>query len=289
MKHAFLIMAHDNFELLKFLIELLDNEDCDIYVHVDKKCIAPELHAEKSRLFVASKIDVRWGDFSQVQAMMFLFSWSFNNSESVKYDYFHLISGVDLPIKPLKDFFEYINKNNGKEFVKLEQSDGKIIPERVTKWHLFTRYYKSTFLIRNIFKVVRFIPEQFLNLFFKRSDLGQIYKGSQWLSLTYSAVDFLIQREDFINKRFKFCCCPDEEFILTLLCNSPFKDKVVNDNLRLIDFERSPNGASPYTWTTSESDLKILSESGAFFARKFSEKNLDVLKKQINLLCNRIQ
>ena len=37
-RSAFLIVAHNNFEMLKFLIKSLDSEEHDIYIHIDKKC-----------------------------------------------------------------------------------------------------------------------------------------------------------------------------------------------------------------------------------------------------------
>ena len=36
-KHAYLIIAHNNFEQLKNLIHALDDTRNDIYVHIDKK------------------------------------------------------------------------------------------------------------------------------------------------------------------------------------------------------------------------------------------------------------
>ena len=38
MRHAFLIIAHNNWWQLKQLIMLLDDDSHDIYVHIDKKC-----------------------------------------------------------------------------------------------------------------------------------------------------------------------------------------------------------------------------------------------------------
>lgn len=37
MKHAFLILAHNNWRQLNNLVKFLDNEDNDIYIHTDKK------------------------------------------------------------------------------------------------------------------------------------------------------------------------------------------------------------------------------------------------------------
>ena len=36
-KHAYLIICHNQFKLLKKLIMMLDNENNDIYIHIDKK------------------------------------------------------------------------------------------------------------------------------------------------------------------------------------------------------------------------------------------------------------
>jgi len=37
MKHAYMIIAHTNFEQLQTLLDLLDDERNDIYLHIDKK------------------------------------------------------------------------------------------------------------------------------------------------------------------------------------------------------------------------------------------------------------
>ena len=36
-KHAYLIMAHGNFELLEKLLRQIDDPRNDIYIHIDKK------------------------------------------------------------------------------------------------------------------------------------------------------------------------------------------------------------------------------------------------------------
>ncbi len=37
MKHAFLIMAHNNLEILQTLVSMLDDERNDIFLHIDLK------------------------------------------------------------------------------------------------------------------------------------------------------------------------------------------------------------------------------------------------------------
>ena len=64
-KHAYLIMAHNQVELLKKLIECLDHERTDIFVHIDKKSKieASDLEqcVKKSKMYFTDRIKVTWG------------------------------------------------------------------------------------------------------------------------------------------------------------------------------------------------------------------------------------
>lgn len=63
MKHAFLIIAHNNFEQLQLLVSLLDDVCNDIYVHIDKKTKElPNLHVNEAELIILKKrIDIKGG------------------------------------------------------------------------------------------------------------------------------------------------------------------------------------------------------------------------------------
>ena len=50
-KHAYMIMAHDQFELLSILIKMLDDPRNDIFLHIDKK--AKDFKAEEYMIFLA--------------------------------------------------------------------------------------------------------------------------------------------------------------------------------------------------------------------------------------------
>ena len=75
MKHAYLIIAHNEFNHLQQLIDALDDERNDIYVHIDRKVKQlPDLIASKSRLIIIpNRIDVRWGSISQIRSKYALF------------------------------------------------------------------------------------------------------------------------------------------------------------------------------------------------------------------------
>lgn len=77
-KHAFLIIAHNQFNLLKILLKQIDNEKNDIYLLIDKKANFYDTESIKksiksSNLFIIESMKVYWGDFSQIEAELALF------------------------------------------------------------------------------------------------------------------------------------------------------------------------------------------------------------------------
>ena len=68
MKHAYLIMAHGDFYLLKKLIQAIDNPDGDIFLHLDAKrqyakdeIYELEQCVDQSRLRIYSALQILWG------------------------------------------------------------------------------------------------------------------------------------------------------------------------------------------------------------------------------------
>ena len=98
MKHAWLIIAHNEFKILKTLISLLEDPAFDIFIHIDKivKGIPSFLVPQDRLHIVEPRIDVRWGAPSQIDVELLLMSRALQHAQ---YDYFHTISGTHLPIK----------------------------------------------------------------------------------------------------------------------------------------------------------------------------------------------
>jgi hypothetical protein len=65
---------------------------------------------------------------------------------------------------------------------------------------------------------------------------------------------------------FRHVDVPDELFFQTVLCSSPLRERIVNDNLRFIDW-RDPASGSPAVLTSA--DFPALQASPKLFARKF--------------------
>lgn len=296
MKHAFLIMAHNQFSLLKQLVELLmQNERCDLYIHIDKKAVVPQwltvLGGGKNNLHLCHSIDIRWGDFSQIQTELLLFEEAYKNGP---YQYYHILSGVDLPIKPIDDILQFFDVHNGKEFVGIVGPEQQ---QKVMRYNLLMRHAKRTdenaalwFFYRLLRKCLSLSIEKVLP---KRSCDGKSFVlGHNWVSITNEACSFILRNKSYLQKRFKYTRCADEFFVQTLLWNSPFRKQLWNtenfDNGEWVTAQRNRatkarnnnegakreidwNRGNPYVWGQSSEDLETLKNSNQLFARKFDE------------------
>lgn len=295
-KHAYLIMAHNEFHILEKLILLLDDSRNDIYIHIDSKVKNfnfkyYEQLVKESNIYFIERKNVRWGHVSQIHCEISLIK----SAISKKYIYYHLISGVDLPIKTQDEIHSFFEDNNGSEFIHFcTEEEFNNIKDRVLHYN-FMRYHRSN-------KIMSIIGEKFNNLikrfqykinYERKWDKNiKIYFGSNWFSITNELANYILENEKWINKYFKYSSCADEVFLQTLVYNSKFREKLFissfnNDYkacLREIDFKRG----NPYIYRNEDFNKLINSEN--LFARKFSwEIDNDIVNKIFNYLFTNIE
>lgn len=273
------------------MINALDCEYNDIYVHIDKKVTGLEFKelyrcVQISTLNVYQEIDVRWGGYSQVEVELFLLK----NAISGNYVYYHLMSGSDLPIKNQKYIYNYFQENNGVEYVDFDKNIlSEKIEIRIKYYYIFTDWKRSKNKIIRILKKSTLFTFIYLQkiLNFKNLNEKQIYKkGSQWFSITHKCALFVLKNEDRIEHIYKYGCCVDEIFLQTLIYNSKFYKQIYSTNekynlaMRYIDW----NHGEPYVFR--KTDFRRLQNSKALFARKFDE-NID--GEIIDLICQYIE
>lgn len=276
MKHAFLIIAHNELRILNILLTMLDDSRNDIYLHLDKKWklnIQELHHPQKAKLFLTKKkMDIRWGDISSIKLEFKLFRMAYANGP---YLYYHLLSGADLPIKSQNYIHEFFQKNYGKEFVGFAQGEENRIDSynKVMKFHLFSRHFQSS---NKLLVHGRVWLEYILNKILTRNSSVTFKKGANWVSITNECCKYVLSKEKHILKRFKYTKCGDEIFLQTIVYNSPFYERCYNvsdeyiGNQREIDWNRG----YPYNWTIK--DKEYLLYSNKLFARKIIEKNIDL-------------
>lgn len=273
MKHAFLIIAHKDDYTFRTLINLLDDERNDIFIHMDIKnrefdFKTTEKLVTKSRVFqVKERNDVVWGDYSQIATELKLLALATSVGE---YAFYHLMSGEDLPIKTQDYFHAFFERNSGKEFVRFE-NPVFAHQERVYQYHFLQRIIGRPESHPILYSLEwRFIQLQKL-LGIKRNRHLAFQKGANWFSITDGLARLVVAQSDWIRKTFRYTECCDEVFLQTIVNQSEYKTKLyhqVYDNdphaiMRLIDWNRG----TPYIFRQCDRDE--LSESDMLFARKF--------------------
>ena len=267
-KHAYLIMAHNEFNILKKLILLLDDARNDIYVHVDKKSEDFDLVqysglAKKSTLIFVERTAVTWGAYSQINAELVLL----RNAITNRYEYYHLLSGSDLPIKMQDEVHLFFEQHLGCEFLDFDKRAfaTKNFHDRFQYYHFFQeRMGKNRKGIYNFMNKVFLKLQQIFGINRTMKSKYVFNKGLNWFSITHNLANYVLSQEKYIKKTFKYSLSGDEVFIHTLVWNSSFKNQICDQRLRYTKKGR------PYIFRAD--DFDSLQKSNAFWARKFSEE-----------------
>lgn len=268
-KHAYLIMAHNNFDQLQTLIGLLDDPQNDIYLHVDKRAATfqtDRIRVRKSNLIPIKRMRVNWGGHSQINCELNLLKASVQN----QYVYYHLLSGVDLPIKTQAEIRSFFDKAFPGNFIRFDPNanqTGSFLP-RISTYHLLQDYIgrKSGLWIALLEKIEHYSLWVQRRIGLRRKQYIPAFKGTNWFSITHELAEYILSKEHLIRKQFYYSFCADEIFLHSVVMASPYRETVVNNSLRAIDWTRG----SPYVYKKEDVDALLLSDD--LFARKFDEK-----------------
>lgn len=302
-KHAYLIMAHGSYEQLGFLISLLDHDKNDIFLHIDKKSSFSELdqqklqgQVEKSQLIFVPRVAVYWGGYSQVEAEMSLFKTAYHYGD---YCFYHLLSGIDLPLHSQETIHDFFEQHLDKIFLTMMTLEGdKENIDRLKYYHLFGRLTPRTFpgvFGKAFFKVYRH-TEVFLQKILginrlKRENLIPI-KAAQWGSFPQDIIQLVVASEKQIEQIFQRSFIPDEVFIPYLIQKHNLLGRLFDSRLsynRKEDFQGNLRyinwwDGNPYTWTDKVEDSNTLDEArmlGYLFSRKFNVLSSPKLKAKV--------
>lgn len=286
-KHAYLIMAHNQFYILEKLLRLIDDKRNDIFLHIDKKVSNFDFDyfrsiIKNSNIFFIKRYDIKWADISQTEATIALLEES---KKKGVYKYYHLLSGADLPLKNQDEIHAFFDNNN-KEYIHFCTNEHRI--DSMYKYDfywLFTKELRGG-IKHKFFKMINLIIVALQFFFINRSkkDNINIRVGANWFSITDDLVSYLLNNKKWILTRYKNTISSDESFLQTIAYNSiKFRSHlsrqgVEDDNylacLRYIDWKRG----IPYVWTIN--DFNELINSNYLFARKFDiNKDKSIINK----------
>lgn len=273
MKHAYLIMTHNQFLALQELVSVLDDERNDIFIHFDRKVKSiPALHTRFSRLVILKdRVSVIWGDVSQIKAEYALYKAAF---EPGRYAYYHLISGVHFPLMSNDGLHRWFDACNGACVLRDVPLTDEEIQMRFGLYHFFMKHLvsRNRFVNKLYHLGWRFVLGLQKSLGIKRDTSFIRGKASQWSSLNEDAVRLLLANERVARKRFSRSFCCDEFFVRSFLEETDIPIRY-DDRICYLEFVNT----TPRQFSIE--DYARLTASGALFFRKMADANLELAKR----------
>ena len=251
---------------------------------LNKAEIASWVH--HSNIYFAKRGDIKWGHISLTMCEVELVELA---TKTGNYHYYHMLSGVDFPIKS-QDYIHSHLENENSLFISYHK-DGEYGDNYMYK----VQYY---------FPLMRFVgrgyhdgpgkkkaflrwltTQEWKNIDRQRArgvDRTKkypgitFYKGDNWFSIPDDFARYLVANKRRIKKMFAMTNGPDEFVMQTMALNSQFKERVKNESLRDIDWNRG----NPYEYKLE--DYNELIEKKEFFARKISYVNEPLLVNKLS-------
>ena len=131
---AYCILCHEMNIILEETLNILSKNN-HIYIHIDKKTNLKnfkDFFENKNIKILENRVDVKWGHFTQVKAMLLLLE----ATRVKKYDYISILSGDDLPLKSNLEIDKFYKENQTKEFIGVQNNiilskDGRTLDIRL--------------------------------------------------------------------------------------------------------------------------------------------------------------
>lgn len=290
-KHAYLIIAHTNYNQLLKLLNCLDDKRNSIFLHLDTKM---DLNKEKIERIIKhvncaniqfiERNNTAWGAYSLIACEAELIKAAVNSG--IEYTYVHLISGLDLPIKNQDYIHSFFQKHNGEEFIEFMNDDWINKNMRRLKYFYPLQEFAGNkslgiksilyYMQRGIVKIQQYIGINRL----RKADC--VFKaGSQWFSVTFECAKYINEKMPNYLPMFEQSLCADEYFIQTIIYGSKFYKNSNKDNMRLIKWA---GGSHPIIFTNE--DINYIASSDLLFARKFDEKvDNEIIERIVAMVC----
>lgn len=289
MKVSFILLAHEAPEHLQPVIETLLASGSDVYIHHDAK--APfdlrraadtwDLNRFHGQLFHADRVHVSWGEWSIVQATLNCMRLARQHGYNA--DYFMLLSGSCMPIKPIHVLESFLQKNNGTDFIEVVNArqhrwvTGGIQQERweqfhYVNWRAHPTLFSTALDVQKKLGIKRRIP------------LGHTpFMGSQWWCLRATTVDSilaLIDKHPKLERFYHRTWVPDELFFQTMVGNI-----IPAENIRTEILSRYKFNSWGIPRVYYDDDAAELVAETTYFARKISHR-APRLKKTLQQVCS---
>jgi hypothetical protein len=267
MKQVILIHAHKDIDQLNGLIAQLRDDDFQLYVNLDRKSAIKFDMIDPAATLVRQRIDIHWGDFSQVQAI--LNSLAQIVADLPAFDKVIYISAQDAPLLPNVELKRRLGNLVGYELIDCVAvgEQGWSCEHRFQYFHRPGGGRLAQFACRAANRAMRAtgLARHMVNRY-------QPWGGSSWWALSRDCVVNLLARleaDPRIVRFFRNVACPDELFFQTLVMNSPFRQRVLSNNFRYVQWP-AEGARNPQVLTAADFDR--IAGADAHFCRKLDSQ-----------------
>lgn len=277
MKKAYIILAHKNEEMVKRLVDRLDDNASDFFLHIDLNSDITgfrRVFRNDRRVRFLWREDTGWGTFGLVKATLNAMRVIRNGD----YEKVILLSGQDYPIKSNEEIDQFFQNSPYNIFM-----DHFPLPNH-RKWGPGGGMYRVNKYFFGLSGIKKLLAKaaNFLGILFpfaKRKELPGMkpFSGSQWWAMDMRAVNYIL---DYVEEHPEYVryhqhtFAADELFFQMILLNCPdpsLRENISNNNLRFMKW-KSESVAHPEVLGVD--DVEHISGSEALFARKF-DPNVD--------------
>jgi len=267
---TYLVLVHQQPKQLATLLDLLLVRDDRAVVHVDRRVDESAFRLAVAHLrdrvtFATTRHRVTWGGFGAVAASASALRQAVRQ---VPGDYYALISGAHLPIKPISEL--HTELASGAVYLSCtampSPETGKPL-SRLERWNIATATPHSRLGYRLNHHVLHRLPKRNV-----RRGLGgaRPFAGSQWWLLPHACAEQVLSFIDGSPRFVRFfhhTQVPDEMFFQTVVMALPHRYDVRDDLTHTSWSGPLATRTSPATLHVD--DLAALASSPRFFARKF--------------------
>lgn len=271
-KIVYLILGHDQPEILAKKVQLLTAFDDCAVIHFDKN--APKKDFERlislippsDKVAYIARRKCGWGDWSLVGATLAMLRFAEERFEDATH--FYLISRNCIPVHP-RDTIAKTLDDASLDYIEchdLTRSDWiktGLREDRLAYRHFFNERTQSRFFYASYY------VQKFLGLKRKPPKGVDPKVGSQWWCLRRKTVEnilsFCAKRPDIL-RFFRRSWIPDESFFQTIVSHTTPREEITNRAPTLILFS---DYGMPVTF--HQDHMEILRTQSCFFVRKMSD------------------
>lgn len=265
---AYLILVHRYPEQFKRLFKAIYEPGNHYLIHIDQRS-GPDLAADIAQFVEAyqgaeilAARKALWGGYSLVDAELRGMKRLLEMSS--RWTHYINLSGQDFPLKTQAYIRDFLAANPGRQFIRaLDQQIRR--PETMNR--ISHRFIEGRGTIARTNVSRSYLPK------------ARPWIGTQWKVVDRAFCQFVCSspQVDRFKRFYRGTLIPDESFFQTVMMNTGLHGRVMNDDLRMIDWV--PDGdikLRPRTFKTA--DRKRLFASRNLFARKFdSTEDAEIL------------